>query len=101
MLVRVFSQMPRVIVGVRREPGYRIKFMISHDRQCGALINHRANNFQYTPLIRAAVDEVTEKNDLPIRVAMHAVRLPIAEPAQQLDQRLAVTVNITDEVVLH
>ena len=73
-----------------------VDLVISKDRQCLASIHHSAHGFQNLPDLRAAVNVVSEEDDLP---AFGVRALLVAEDFEQGMELVRVTVDVADDVV--
>ena len=94
-----------VLVGMRAEmlavaadgvKPHGVDLVISKDRQCLASIHHSAHGFQNLPDLRAAINVVSEEDDLP---AFGVRALLVAEDFEQGMELVRVTVDVADDVV--
>lgn len=75
--------------------------MIPHYRLRGAGIHHPSDDCHRLHLVRPAINKVTHKDDLTIRVPPCPSILSKAQLMQQRLEGLGVTVNVADDVVVH
>jgi hypothetical protein len=61
-------------------------------------VDHAAHNLNRADLRRTAVDEVSDKDSLSMRVTPRAGHVAIAERAQQRLQLVCVPVDVADDV---
>jgi len=66
-----------------------------------SFIDHRSDNIDDPTLIRPAIDEIAEEDHLPFRVPVNTGFLVIAEFFEQLNEWLAVAVDVTNQVITH
>ena len=87
------------LVRVGGMEGQRIEFVVAHDCKGGAGIHHRPDDLEGLPDLRAAVDEVAEKDGLAFWVPVEAFVLGIAQLPEEPLEGVSVTVDVADEVV--
>jgi hypothetical protein len=80
-----------------------IELMVAHDSQGIAGIDHAAHSHYAVNLARPAVDEVTHKYGLAIRiwVSKTASLLPVAQVPQEAVELVRLAVYVPDDVVSH
>ena len=98
---RVFAKELAGSHRVGREPGNGIELVIAHDRQRGTRFDHRPHDVDDFALLRAAIDKITEEDDLPVRLPVDTIDVEVTELAEEPMQWLAVSVDIADQVVVH
>jgi hypothetical protein len=76
-----------------------IELVIAHYCFRLALFAHGAANRQHITDPRTAVDEVSQKEDLPAWVSECALLFAIPQPFQEFNQLVSVTVDVTNDVV--
>jgi hypothetical protein len=107
MLGMVFRAMlPKILVGVSRisiEPTDATVLMVSHDDLARTFIDHPARGLEGVKLRWPTVDEISKENDRTVRigVAEGSVSVLITEFVEKIDECVVVTVNVSDNVILH
>src|SRR5690606_12335871 len=79
MGAKMFTRVLRVF----RSPGYCVEFVVTHHRQCLAILDHVSGNGDGFYLFRAAVYKVTQENDLSLGVLPHAVCFSVIHLAEE------------------
>ena len=69
---------------VSRRPSDGVELVVAHHRQGGASLDHVANQRQGAELGRAAVDEVTHKNRMPLMVTPSVWSMMVPENSKKL-----------------
>jgi hypothetical protein len=78
---------------------HKLHVVIARDSERVAGSNHAHNESQDLGNARAAIDQIAEKDRLPTRwMQPHALVVHVAQRPQKLDQLVAATMNVADDV---
>jgi hypothetical protein len=93
---------PEVLAGpfaMGRMEGQGVEFVVAHDRESSARLDHRPDDLERLVDLGAAVDEVAEENGLAVGVPVNAVLPRVAERLQELLESVSVAVDVADQVM--
>ena len=83
----------------RGDPAQGIEFVVAHDAQRLAGLDHVVDDVQRLANPRAAVDDVADEHRHARGMAPDASLLVITEPVEQVLKGQSATVHVTDQVV--
>lgn len=97
---RMLADVLAAAAGRRRgAPAERVEFVVAHDAQRLAGVDHRVHPVQGLADARAAVDDVAEEQRLAPRMAPDAALQAVAEQVEEAVQGMRAAVDIADQVV--
>ena len=79
--------------------GQSVEFVIAHDGQGKAGVDHGPDDLKGFSDLRASVNEVAQKDSLPLGVLVDALVLGVAECREELYKLAGMPVDVSDEVV--
>lgn len=80
-------------------PANGVEFVVSQDHEGRALDDHSFDNMESFPDLRAAIDDVPDKDGLTGPVVIGAALFPKPELFQELFEDGGVAMDVTDDVV--
>ena len=95
----MFSEILAWLIGIWSVVGQSIEFVIAHDRQGKAGVDHGPDDLKGFSDLRASVNEVAQKDSLPFGVLVDALVLGVAECREELYKLAGMPVDVPDEVV--
>jgi len=95
----MFSEILAWLIGIWCVIGQSAEFVIAHDGQGKAGIDHGPNDLKGFSDLRASVNEVAQKNSLPLVVLVDALVLGVAECREEFYKLAGMPVDVSDEVV--
>lgn len=99
VLWRVRAQVGAGVFRVGRRPGQGVELVVAEHGERVALLDHGACDLQGFPLPRTTVDEVADKDHLPLRMAVDALAFDITHALEQAAQLPGLAMDIADDVV--
>ena len=97
ILVVVRPEKPAIAVG--RIERQSIEFVVAHDGKSRAGVDHWSDDLKRLPDLWPSINEVTQKDRLPVRVTIDTVVSRVPELFQEPLKGVGVAVNVADEVV--
>ena len=95
----MFSEILAWLIGIGSVVGQSVEFVIAHDRQGKAGVDHGPDDLKGFSDLRASVNEVAQKDRLPFGVLVDALVLGVAECPEELYKLAGMPVDVSDEVV--
>ena len=95
----MFSEILAWLIGIGCVIGQSVEFVIAHDGQGKAGVDHGPNDLKGFSDLRASVDEVAQKDSLPLGVLVDALVLGVAECREEVYKLAGMPVDVSDEVV--
>ena len=86
---------------VRRMPGNRVEFVVSHDRLGRSSFDHPAHGRDTFQLLASAIDKVAYEYRTAIRMSVCAVSINVPKFVQQGMKLVRLTVYVSNDVVCH
>ena len=95
----MFSEILAWLIGIWCVIGQSVEFVIAHDGQGKAGIDHGPDDLKGFSDLRASVDKVAQKNSLPLVVLVDPLVLGVAECREEFYKLAGMPVDVADEVV--
>ena len=95
----MFSEILAWLIGIGCVIGQSVEFVIAHDGQGIAGVDHGPDDLKGFWDLRASVNEVAQKDSLPLGVLVDALVLGVAECREELYKLAGMPVDVSDEVV--
>lgn len=95
----MFSEILAWLIGIGCVVGQSVEFVIAHDRQGKAGVDHGPDDLKGFSDLRASVNEVAQKDSLPFGVLVDALVLGVAECPEELYKLAGMPVDVPDEVI--
>ena len=99
VLLVVGPEVPARFVWIWGVEGKGVEFMIAHHCESRPGVDHRADKLKGFPDLGASVNEVAQKDSLPLGVLVDALVLGIAECREEVYKLAGMPVDVSDEVV--
>ena len=87
------------LIGIWCVIGQSVEFVIAHDGQGKAGVDHGSDDLKGFSDLRASVNEVAKKDSLPLGVLVDALLLGVAECREEFYKLAGMPVDVSDEVV--
>ena len=95
----MFSEILAWLIGIWCVIGQSVEFVIAHDGQGKAGVDHGPDDLKGFSDLRASVNEVAQKDSLPLGVLVDALVLGVAECREEVYKLAGMPVDVSDEVV--
>ena len=95
----MFSEILAWLIGIWCVVGQSVEFVIAHDGQGTTRVDHGPDDLKGFSDLRASVNEVAQKDSLPLGVLVDALVLGVAECREELYKLAGMPVDVSDEVV--
>ena len=95
----MFSEILAWLIGIWCVIGQSVEFVIAHDGQGKAGVDHGPNDLKSFSDLRASVNEVAQKDSLPLGVLVDALVPRVAECREEFYKLAGMPVDVSDEVV--
>lgn len=99
IFVGVWSEEFAGVSGIGGGVGEGVEFVVAHDGECGACVDHAADDLESFADEGAAIDEVAEEEDFALGVRIGRTAASIAEFFEESGEFVRMPVDVADDVV--